>query len=356
MNALALALALFSQGNVEPIRVACIGDSITFGIGTQNPSEESYPAQLQRVLGPRYAVRNFGRSGAALGRETSLPYWNVPEFEAAKRFRPDIVVIMLGTNDCWPDNWKTSRYPFVPTYRALIEAFRSAGKSPRIFAAQPVPMYYGPENAAQQALERGVLPLVKQAARESGAELLDLFGPLLGKPTLFPDKLHPNKEGARLIAEAVYEALGEGKLPKAGWKVISTDSEQPGEGPARSAIDGDPSTYWHTAYGRKTPKHPHELVIDLGAEQEVAGFILLPRQIGVNGRIARFAFYTSLDGRSWGEAVAQGTLPPDSGAQRIRFDRARRCRYVKLVALSETNGGPWASLAELDLLKAAGGD
>src|SRR5205807_1614461 len=116
-----------------PIRVACVGASITAGVGTKDPATQSYPAQLQRYLGPRYEVRNFGHSGATLARTGDLPYWSVPEFQAAKDFQPGIVVINLGTNDARSINWARSKNVFVPQYKELIEAFRALPGHPKVY-------------------------------------------------------------------------------------------------------------------------------------------------------------------------------------------------------------------------------
>src|SRR4051812_7771397 len=86
------------------IKVACVGDSITFGAGIKDRDKNSYPAQLQGLLGSGYEVKNFGVSGATLLKEGDKPYWKEKAFEAAKKFEPNIVIIKLGTNDSKPQN------------------------------------------------------------------------------------------------------------------------------------------------------------------------------------------------------------------------------------------------------------
>lgn len=138
------------------------------------------------------------------------------------------------------------------------------------------------------------------------------------------------------------------KLPwsQEGWKIVSVDSEETeGEdGRASNAIDGDPNTFWHTEWAKKTPKHPHEIVIDFGDALEIGSVVYLPRQDGgVNGSIDRFEIHTSADGKTW-TLAASGSF--------VKQDAARagaKARYVKLVALSEVNGNPWASAAEISV-------
>ena len=86
-----------------PIRVACVGDSITQGAGA-DPGK-SYPSQLQSILGDKWQVKNFGVSGRTLLKKGDAPYWNEEAFKDAQDFKPDAVIIMLGTNDTKPPNW-----------------------------------------------------------------------------------------------------------------------------------------------------------------------------------------------------------------------------------------------------------
>ena len=79
------------------------------------------------------------------------------------------------------------------------------------------------------------------------------------------------------------------------WKVVYVDSEENfSEGDqAEKAFDGDPETFWHSLWSAPHTSHPHTLVIDLGAEQEISGVRLLPRQDSANGRIKDYKLYLS---------------------------------------------------------------
>lgn len=126
------------------------------------------------------------------------------------------------------------------------------------------------------------------------------------------------------------------------WSVVRADSEETeGEnGRAANAIDGDPNTFWHTEWAQRTPKHPHEIVIDFGEELDLGSIGYLPRQDGgVNGTIDRYELHTSLDGKAW-SLVSKGSIEESISV-------GARARYVKLVALSEVNGNPWTSAAEI---------
>ncbi|MBU6399323.1 MAG: discoidin domain-containing protein, partial [Verrucomicrobia bacterium] len=136
-------------------------------------------------------------------------------------------------------------------------------------------------------------------------------------------------------------------------KSVRADSEQDGY-PAANAVDGDPDTLWHTAWeGDAVRDFPHQLVIELDAPESIAGFTALPRQDGNhNGWIRAYALFVSNDGTNWGEPVAKGVFPNDRGLKRVKFGAPVTARFVKLEALSGQVNGPWASLAELNLIQA----
>ena len=148
-----------------------------------------------------------------------------------------------------------------------------------------------------------------------------------------------------------------------GAKVVKVDSQE-SDNPAEAAIDGDPNTCWHTQWRTSTPPHPHEIQIDLKRTVQIKGFRYLPRQDMTNGRIARYEFYVSADGRapsgttqsvvgrSWGRPAARGAFPNDAQQQEILFKTPQTGRFVRLVALTEVSGHPFTSVAELDVIPA----
>jgi hypothetical protein len=144
-------------------------------------------------------------------------------------------------------------------------------------------------------------------------------------------------------------------VPKTGWTVKAIDSEEEtGEnGAAENAFDDNPATYWHTRWSGTVDPQPHEIQIDLGARYTIGGFRYLPRQDGaVNGRVKDYEFYTSEDGVTWGTPVAAGSFANDAATKEVTWS-ARAGRYVRFRSLSEVNGGPWTSAAELSVLGVA---
>jgi phospholipase C len=141
-------------------------------------------------------------------------------------------------------------------------------------------------------------------------------------------------------------------LSHTGWSVKYADSQElAGEdGAAMNAIDGNSSTFWHTGWSSSQDPLPHEIQVDLGASHSIGGFRYLPRQDGSpNGRIGQYEFYISQDGITWGAAVATGTFANSATEKEVKFTLGT-ARYVRLRALTEANGAPWTSMAELNVL------
>ena len=185
--------------------VACVGDSITYGSGISDRTRNSYPAQLERILRQYdldWEVRNFGVSGATLLRSGDRPYVLEGAYTSAKASGSDIVIIKLGTNDSKPQNW-VFQDEFVADYGALIDSFRALPSEPEVWICKPVPAFRINFGIRPEVIEDEILPLIEQIAEEKDVPVIDLFTPMLHKASLFPDGIHPNAEGAGLIARTV---------------------------------------------------------------------------------------------------------------------------------------------------------
>ena len=197
----------------QTIRVACIGDSITYGSGIDDRSADSYPAQLQDMLGLEWRVRNFGVSGATLLRKGDRPYWEQKAFNDALSYEPHVVVIKLGTNDTKPRNWKHSDH-FVSDYVDMIRTFRELPTEPRIWICRPVPAFPGRWGIRDQVIREELIPLIRRVSKQTNTPVINLYKALDDRPELFPDTVHPNAEGAGLIARRVYSVLTGNKPPQ----------------------------------------------------------------------------------------------------------------------------------------------
>ena len=188
------------------IRVACVGDSITYGSSINNRLRNSYPAQLGRMLGEKWEIRNFGVGGATLLKKGDKPYWKQKAFEDDLAFNPHVVVIKLGSNDSKPQNWKF-KDEFVGDYAAMIERFEALPSKPRVWICYPAPAYPERWGISDARIKNEVIPRIAELARQKHVPIINLYTPLSGSPGLFPDQIHPNAEGAHVIAAEVYTAL-----------------------------------------------------------------------------------------------------------------------------------------------------
>ena len=134
------------------------------------------------------------------------------------------------------------------------------------------------------------------------------------------------------------------------WILYYVDSEEiyHEDGSAENAFDGDSVSIWHTRYQLYSPSHPHEIQIDLINIYSISGFRYLPD--GENGRVAQYEFYVSSDGVNWGDPVASGVFANDPSEKEVIFPNAVSGRYISFKALSEVNGNPWTSVAEINVL------
>lgn len=192
-----------------PIKLACVGDSITQGVGAEKG--KSWPDQIQKLLGDKWQVRNFGVSGSTLMNAGDKPYQKEGAFKQAIAFTPDVVVIILGTNDTKPQNWK-HKDTFTADYQDIIGKFAALPSKPRIFISYP-PYIAGKGNfGISEENTVAEFPLIDAAAKATQSTIIDVHAALVGKDALIPDRVHPNNDGMAAITGAVYQALT-GKAP-----------------------------------------------------------------------------------------------------------------------------------------------
>lgn len=192
-----------------PVRVACVGNSITYGAGIENRERDAYPAQLQRMLGEGYVVGNFGKSGATLLNKGHRPYIGQEEFQQALTFAGDVVVIHLGINDTDPRDWPNYRDYFVRDYLALIDSFRVVNPKARILVARMTPITYCHSRfeSGTRDWHEQIQQAIERVAELAGAQLIDFHAPLYPYPFMLPDAVHPTAEGAGILAQTVCSAI-----------------------------------------------------------------------------------------------------------------------------------------------------
>jgi len=204
------AVPLAAKKSSGKIRVACIGDSITFGAGIKDRTM-TYPAQLQKMLGDKYEVKNFGNSGRGIVQRSmrgrsKRGYIFMKEHQAALKFEPQIVICNLGINDLGDWN-KFGKTDFVKDYIDLLEKYKSLDSYPRIIIWHELaPLfkgqkYFGHKNVGE------INKAIGKVAKEMKIETIDMAKPFKGKAAMFPDHIHPNADGATVIAKEVAKII-----------------------------------------------------------------------------------------------------------------------------------------------------
>lgn len=204
-------LAQLPSPRQDALRVACIGNSITDGMTINLKGHNSYPAQLQRILGTGYHVKNYGVSARTLLRKGNLPYVNELAWKDALDFNPNIVIIKLGTNDSKAANWK-HKEEFQGDLQSMIDQLRALPAHPVIYLVRPLVAAEKVVNEMSinnEVIEKEIIPIINKVAKKNKLRVLDFREELNRDDLMSPDGVHPNKKGAAVIAQRVAEAIRE---------------------------------------------------------------------------------------------------------------------------------------------------
>lgn len=204
---LLLALQCVSASAAEPVKIACIGDSITFGYGLRSPFTDSYPAVLQTMLGEEYTVRNFGFSARTLSQTGDRPYMKEMMYAQAKAFEPDVVTIMLGTNDVKPENWREKDYE--DSLNQMISDMKELPSHPKILICLPATVHGERWGIKDSTIVAGAIPILLKVAAQENLPVIDTHAATADYAEHFPDFIHPDVEASKALAEAVYKGLKE---------------------------------------------------------------------------------------------------------------------------------------------------
>lgn len=199
--------------NAGAKRVACVGNSITDGAGVDMVDAEGYPAQLQKMLGRDYCVRNFGRSGRTLLNSGDRPYMKEQAWKDAKDFCPDVVIVKLGTNDSKPKNWDAHAKEFRTDLQQMIDQLKALPSKPRIILCDPIKstaaVKPGYDNQIRDSIIlNDITPIINKVAKKNKLEVIDLR-PVLDyrKNDMQRDGIHPTAKGDKKLAQAVADAI-----------------------------------------------------------------------------------------------------------------------------------------------------
>ena len=189
-------------------RIACIGDSITYGYGFEIPWEESYPAILQELLGDEYEVFSYSGNGYAL-TDAGINFFETEEYYWSLKSNADLYVIMMGSNDSYMMPWDPERFREV--LLKLLKDYEEASPDCKFILAAP-PHDFAMEIFVPEAGEiyTEMVEIFRETAEERGDAYLDLFAATDERPELYQeDMVHPNAEGQQLIAELLRDVIVE---------------------------------------------------------------------------------------------------------------------------------------------------
>jgi len=214
-------LGSLPQQPADAIRVACIGNSITHGSGIDMQEQKGYPAQLQRLLGNGYRVKNYGVGARCMMNTSDHPYMQELAWRDAKAFRPDIVVIKLGTNDSKDYQWNAAQYE--KDYQAMIDTLcplqpvlnkkgrptkkMQRPQKPAIYLCTPIRAFRDKWGITDSVIVNGVIPVIQRVAERNGLTVIDLHSVVTDQKDMTGDMIHPNANGAGKIAKAVADVI-----------------------------------------------------------------------------------------------------------------------------------------------------
>ncbi len=210
------ALDSLTPSDGDKLRIACIGDSITQGTGVDDKENDSYPAQLQSILGDDYVVGNFGKGSSYVLKADSnfnlnykdrpqLSYKNTEQYSDSFDFEPDVVVIMLGTNDMRHMSSDAAKAEFKETLKELVESYKELESVQKVYLCSNIHVLS--TGMAEQLSSGEMGRLVKETAESANCGFIDVCANTFDFMSVYmnttSDKLHPGKEGYAEIAKAV---------------------------------------------------------------------------------------------------------------------------------------------------------
>jgi lysophospholipase L1-like esterase len=338
-----LVISLMALVHAEDIRIACVGNSITSGQSNPKTDLDTYPAQLGVLMGEGYDVQNFGVSGRTMLKKGDYPLWVEPAFTEALEFKPHIVTIMLGTNDSKPYNW-VYKDEFIPDYYAMIDTFRSLDSNPEIYLCLPPPAFSVQWDIRDSVITADIIPMIRQIAQDKNTQIIDFYTPFIDKNELFPDDIHPSKDGCWEIAKIFYSHLTNKNVQQI--QDVNLALRRPVHTALSSLlpvnlVDGDIKTICPCPDGES-------VVIDLGSTESID---MLQIIFAESGSYA-YKIETSGDGTSWDMAVDKYDRQ-DTIRVAIESINPTETQYVRFTFNSADEMASFVSLAELKILKSA---
>ncbi len=193
--------SMVTAGNI--LKLACLGDSITYGYGLIN-RDNCYPSILERSLPSGWEVRNYGVNGACAQPGKDDSYDKTGMIDRILEWNPDIVLFMLGSNDSKTEIWVDST-AYIDACRSLIEQIRTRDQIIVLMTPPPAGLnFFGIRN---EIITDQIYPALKSFAETNHFPLLDFTDQMKNRPYLYIDNVHPNKYGYTVISDMIRNFL-----------------------------------------------------------------------------------------------------------------------------------------------------
>ncbi len=202
------------EDNGSQIKIACVGDSITYGFGIKNQPSNSYPRILGNMLGAECTVSNFGNIRVTVQSDGDQPYISTRTYEKSIRYNADVIIFMMGSNDAKICNWKNEE-KFIADYNELLDSYLTGDNPPLVFLCTPACALYreGQQEGSstygiQPDVVDGIAETVRGIAKERNCPVIDINEVTKGHREYYAkDLIHLNSQGARAVADEVYTSL-----------------------------------------------------------------------------------------------------------------------------------------------------
>ncbi len=208
-------LSLFPEDLSSGPKIACVGDSLTYGYGLFNRNRDSYPSQTDAFLPSHWEIRNYGINGACATAGHPDFYLNNPVEELAA-WDADIIILMLGSNDSKDSIWN-SRDSYIKGMGRILN--RIKGINTRVVLMTPPPCHLNLFGISNERIQNEVIPALRQFAGSEGYRLLETGELFRDEEGIYLDNIHMNSKGYGILSFLVAETL----LEMASVGLLKTD-------------------------------------------------------------------------------------------------------------------------------------
>jgi len=206
MGIMCAVLCIGKSTGAAQIRISCVGAS---DVSSPTPyGTPNWPVYLGQLLGSGYVVGNYGASGTTLIKAGSPSYWKTQQFTNSGNSSPDIVIIMLGSNDSKTNNWFYAKTNYVPDYNSLVDHYQNLPTHPRVYLVTLLTVYSNGNFGITDPIVTGIItPWIRQIGASRGLPVFDVNAATKNMPQNFPDNVHPNDAGVHIVTQTILDGL-----------------------------------------------------------------------------------------------------------------------------------------------------